>query len=109
MSAYPYLQAVYTEYKGPTNSRGSRIIVTIRRGDDTIRRLMSYDYAAHDAHDSAVEKAIAETLEKNGDKWKSFQRPNPKKAMVTYTLLNGRRNPPCPPSNSHLCKSGAGN
>lgn len=58
----PYFQSVYTTYHGPTNTRGSRIHVTMNRGDDKIKSTESYDYAAHDAHDSAVTKFAAANL-----------------------------------------------
>lgn len=69
MNAYPYHQAIYTEYRGPTNSHGSRIIVTLRRGVDTIKKTMPYDHSTYYAHDAAVERALDETLRKDGDNW----------------------------------------
>ena len=46
----------HTAYKGPTNTTGSRIIVTnLSTGK---RKTVSYDYAAHDAHQSAIHSAF---------------------------------------------------
>lgn len=43
--------AIETEYRGPTDTRGSHILV--RAGDCPAKRY-SYDYAAQCPHDSAV-------------------------------------------------------
>lgn len=45
---------ITTRYAGPTNSRGSRIIV---RSEGT-RRVIPYDYAATQAHVAAVAAAL---------------------------------------------------
>jgi hypothetical protein len=45
----------HTQYKGPTDSTGSRIIVkTLSTGKN---KIVPYDYAARDAHESALRVA----------------------------------------------------
>lgn len=60
---FPFYQSVYSKYAGPTNTRGSRIYVKMNTGNEVIRKNMSYDYAAHNAHDSAIEKFSQEFLQ----------------------------------------------
>lgn len=52
---YP-LAAITTRYAGPTNSRGSRIIVSCQTG----RKTYSYDHAAHCAHASAFRQFLTD-------------------------------------------------
>ena len=66
MTTIPYFQAIYTKYCGPTNTRGSRIIVTIQRGNDTVKKTFSYSYAAHNPHTEAAQQALSEVL---GSEW----------------------------------------
>jgi hypothetical protein len=45
---------VSTRYEGPTNSHGSRIIITATLAGKRVRRTFAYDYAASDAHTAAA-------------------------------------------------------
>lgn len=65
----PYYQAVYTQYMGPTNTRGARIRVTIQRGADTVTKSYPYDYASPHPHETAAQTALNDFLGKNGDTW----------------------------------------
>lgn len=46
----------HTRYVGPSETHGARIIVT--RVSTGKRRSVPYDYAAHDAHESAVHEVM---------------------------------------------------
>lgn len=49
----------HTKYSGPTDTRGSRIIVTTLATGK--RKTVSYDYAARDAHEAAMREATGAT------------------------------------------------
>ena len=49
----------HTKYEGPTNTRGSRIIVTVLATKK--RKTVPYDYGARDAHEAALATVIGDT------------------------------------------------
>lgn len=46
----------HTKYLGPTDTRGARIAVKNMRTGKT--KMISYDYAARDAHEAAVQEVM---------------------------------------------------